>query len=93
MLTIPGFVWHRIGEAPADPRTLATCQVVGRRQMIVIGGLNYNVDLVRSTMDPDPNTQGLAIFDLTELQWKSSYDANASAYQTPQPIKDIYANT
>jgi hypothetical protein len=32
--------------------------------------------------------QGLVIFDLTSLEWKDSYDASATVYQTPTIVRD-----
>ncbi|KAL8946843.1 MAG: hypothetical protein Q9222_006819 [Ikaeria aurantiellina] len=31
----------------------------------------------------DPAKHGLQIFDLTEVQWTSQYDANAEPYKSP----------
>lgn len=39
---------------------------------------------------PDPWDQGIGIFDMSELQWKSSYDASAEPYETPAKIKEWY---
>lgn len=39
---------------------------------------------------PDPWDQGIGIFDLSELQWKESYDASAEPYVTPANIKEWY---
>lgn len=35
--------------------------------------------------------QGIGIFDLTEAQWKSSYNASASEYVTPDIVRAYYA--
>jgi hypothetical protein len=59
--------------------------------MIVVGGVTANT--ADSQLKKDPRKQGLGVFDLTELEWKSSYDASAAAYQTPNVIKQyISAN-
>ncbi|KAK5308834.1 hypothetical protein LTR70_010781 [Exophiala xenobiotica] len=54
--------------------------------MIAVGGEAPGV----SNYDQPPDTwpQGLAILDLTELQWIESYDSDAAPYQTPQLVKD-----
>ncbi|KAK4541670.1 hypothetical protein LTR36_007814 [Oleoguttula mirabilis] len=39
----------------------------------------------------DPFERGLGIFDMTEMTWSSSYDANAAKYQTPDVIKSSIA--
>lgn len=58
--------------------------------MLSIGGLNP-LDIKDYTFHTDPVTQGLQIFDLTEMTWSSRYDANAAAYQTPQMVKEWYS--
>lgn len=35
----------------------------------------------------DPWSQGLRVFDLTEMAWVDSYNSDAPPYQTPQFIK------
>ena len=39
---------------------------------------------------PDPWLQGLAIFDLTAMQWKEEYDPAAAPYVTPDAVKAYY---
>ena len=31
------------------------------------------------------------MFDMTDMVWKDSYDANASDYRSPEVVKDWYA--
>jgi hypothetical protein len=57
--------------------------------MIVIGGTPPGIYATYYTKDPWP--QGLGIFDLTQMEWKDSYDAHAEPYVTPQRIKDSIA--
>jgi hypothetical protein len=57
--------------------------------MIVVGGIPPSILATYFTKDPWP--QGLGIFDLTEMKWKDSYDADAAPYVTPQQIKDSIA--
>ena len=57
--------------------------------MIAVGGITPNIDESIETADPWP--QGLGIFDLTEMAWKSSYDAAAGPYETPKQVKDYIA--
>lgn len=85
ILSIPSFKWYKADLKPTASRFRHTCNVVGRRQMVVVGGLaalNYK------SMPTDPWGQGLGIFDLTTLEWRSSYDASAEPYQSPNMIKD-----
>ena len=84
VLTIPGFVWFQIPDSNLSPRRSHTCNAAGNRQMIVIGG--GNVDY----RDPDPLTQGLGVFDMTDLRWSSSYNSSAAPYNTPTLVKNWY---
>ena len=54
--------------------------------MISTGGVIANEKF--NDMDPWPHSIG--IFDLTDLVWKSEYDADADEYQTPDVIKQWY---
>lgn len=45
-----------------------------------------------STYDtPDPNAQGLAIFDMTDLTWSTQYSAGAPAYEQSNAVKQFYS--
>ena len=54
--------------------------------MLSTGGVIANEKF--NDMDPWPHSIG--IFDLTDLVWKSEYDADAGDYQTPDVIKQWY---
>jgi hypothetical protein len=64
-----------------------TCVSVGQRQVLSIGGTTGD-----NPADKDPATQGLQLFDVTEMEWKDSYDANAPAYQRAPVIEAWYNN-
>ncbi|KAG6995719.1 hypothetical protein G7Y79_00042g078240 [Physcia stellaris] len=89
ILSLPAFAWFRADYYAAHPRYMHTCHVVGNRQMLTIGGLNP-LDAGKDTMEKDHQTNGLGLFDLTNLTWIDGYDADAAPYQTPQIIKDWY---
>lgn len=68
---------------------------------MTIGGRDGNpkqtygthASITESTYDtPDPNAQGLAIFDMTALTWATQYTAGAPAYGQSGPIKQFYAD-
>lgn len=86
VLSLPAFTWTKVDNGTQAPRTEHECVTVAKRQMLTIGGAEEfgNWQLA------DPYPQGLGIFDMAELQWKDSYDADAAAYQTPQVIKKWY---
>ena len=89
VLSLPAFAWFKANYTAANPRDRHTCQVVGNRQMLSIGGLNP-LDQNTGTYSVDPMAQGLQIFDMTEMTWSSSYDAQAAPYTSPQVVKDWY---
>ncbi|PVH89554.1 hypothetical protein DL98DRAFT_477 [Cadophora sp. DSE1049] len=101
ILTLPAFQWIKVPYAPAKPRHGHTCETVGKRQMLVIGGVDTLQDETTNaarTLDlvtfstKDQFTQGLAIFDMTTLTWSEQYDANAAAYEQSDPVKNYYAS-
>lgn len=64
------------------------CALVGKRQMLSIGGNNWGKD--EGWKDKDPWTQGIGILDLPSLTWSSEYDAEAEDYESPKVVKDWY---
>ncbi|KEF59351.1 uncharacterized protein A1O9_04195 [Exophiala aquamarina CBS 119918] len=91
ILSIPSFRWYKANTNPTVSRYRHTCEIVGQRQMVVIGGLTSGVKYANLTKDP--LKQGLGIFDLTTLEWRSSYNASAEAYRSPDIVKeDIQQN-
>ena len=95
VLSIPGFVWFMLsGPTVAPARFSHTCELVGSRQMLSIGGLDnpqLGQDFFADFRIPDPFTQSIGIFDMTDSVWKTGYDADEPPYQTPQIVKDWYA--
>ncbi|CAH0051150.1 unnamed protein product, partial [Clonostachys solani] len=90
VLSLPGFVWHQADGAGINPRTHHACVRAGNRQMLSIGGVNTTGSDGMSTKDSLP--QGLGIFDMTRMEWKETYNADAEPYATPEIIKKWYAD-
>ena len=90
VLSLPAFAWFKADYPARHPRILHTCQVVGNRQMLSIGG-HDPTDVYNNTWIADPFSQGLGIFDLTAMQWSDRYNAGAEAYETPAVVKAWYA--
>ena len=86
ILSLPGFIWTKAPDSPAGKRTRHTCVSVGPRQVLSIGGARIGVT------DKDLAAQGLLLFDVTEMKWQDSYDANALAYQRAPAINAWYNN-
>ncbi|KAI9760361.1 MAG: hypothetical protein M1840_002554 [Geoglossum simile] len=85
ILSLPAFTWIRAPNSTVQRLFGHSCQVIGRRQMIVIGGSNPQSGEARNIW---PN--GLGVFDMTSLQWTSGYDAEAKSYIQPDIVKKYY---
>ncbi|OJD30271.1 kelch repeat protein [Diplodia corticola] len=91
ILSLPGFHWFKAPDMSGGPRAFHTCNVVGNRQMVVVGGVNYyNLGVPGDWKDPDPWSQGIGVFDMTQLSWSAGYDAGAAAYESPDKVKAWY---
>ena len=65
--------------------------------MVLIGGLDPTEAsaanaLLEDTFNgsADPWAQGLGVFDMTALQWKSNFEVGAGAYMPADIIKNYY---
>ena len=86
VLSIPSFTWVKVfvGE---DARWSVTCHFVAPRQMITIGGGGKSDNI---TTDCDWEQKSLAVLDLSTIEWGSTYDADAAAFQVSEAvIKEI----
>ncbi|KAK1494715.1 kelch repeat protein [Colletotrichum cuscutae] len=92
VLSLPGFVFFKAAGSSAI-RAGHTCVVVGEggRQMLSIGGTDGSLGFPRSLTDPDPWKLGLGIFDMTEMRWSDGYDYQARPYESPDAVKQWYA--
>ena len=94
ILSLPGFVWFKANDTSAQPRTMHSCNTVGNRQMASVGGLNPTLYWMSAFNDTKDNFyDGIGIFDMVELQWKSGYDAQAAPYTISRPIREWYNNS
>ena len=90
VLSLPGFVWFRANYTPRMARAFHSCNLVGNRQLLSIGGADVRDPSDTSRPNPSDFTQGLGIFDMTRMEWSSGYNANAAPYKTPDVIKAWY---
>lgn len=95
-MSMPSFVWFKAGAPSVARRANHFCQVIGKRQMFVIGGRdpahNSATDGSFWPGGADPWTHGLGIFDMSTLSWTTAYDANATDYEQPAMVKQYYAD-
>lgn len=101
ILSLPAFHWIQVDYTPKSGRFAHTCNSVGGSQILIVGGLDSNpklpntsnfTALIESDLNStaDPFTQGLAVFDMTTLEWATQYTANKPAYEWSAPIKEFY---
>ena len=86
------------------PRLGLTCNAVGGGQILTIGGSDPNAPVIHNTDarndyqervfdTPDPNFQGLAIFDMSTLLWASQYTAGwLGTYEQSDAVRLVYAD-
>lgn len=89
-MSLPGFFWSKAEYESEDYRIGMACVVAGRRQMLSIGGINSRLGIPGQWEDKDPRPQGLGIFDLSEMSWRDSYDADADEYRSPGVVSSWY---
>lgn len=98
VLSLPSFHWHREPNPLALSRVLHTCNIIGNRQMVSVGGTVSNSSSFPSMVDYDsynmgvldPWYQGIGVYDLSVMKWKDSYDPGAAQYVTPDVVKAYY---
>uniref|UniRef100_A0A8H7TWG5 Kelch repeat protein n=1 Tax=Bionectria ochroleuca TaxID=29856 RepID=A0A8H7TWG5_BIOOC len=88
ILTLPDFHWVCPTALSNGPARLHHVCVTRKNQMISVGGARSFFNF----SDPDPWGNGLGILDLTELKWKNDYNASAPEYDSPDVIKEWYAD-
>ncbi len=86
VLFLPSFNWQKANYTAIAPRFLQTCEIVGKRQMVSVGGV---ISAAQEAADTWP--LGLGVFDLTEMTWKDNYDPSAAAHETPTSLKNWYS--
>ncbi|MCJ1464968.1 hypothetical protein MMC07_003583 [Pseudocyphellaria aurata] len=87
ILSLPSFHWFRASNGFAFKRTVHTCHI-SNNQMILIGGRTGSPG---DGHDRDPEMQTFGVFDLASWRYKSSYEAGANAYKTPEFITKYYS--
>ena len=72
VLSLPAFTWQLLDSTHATGRIGHTCHLVGKRQLLSIGGADASI--VDTWLAPDnTNWNGLGVFDLTNASWSSGY--------------------
>ncbi|KAJ5744849.1 hypothetical protein N7533_009719 [Penicillium manginii] len=84
VLSIPSFTWIKIMEG-ASPRYAHSCHVVGKSQMLTVGGARYD----NITEGCDWEYKSVAILNLNTIQWGNVFDYNANEYTLPAKIYNV----
>ena len=97
VLSLPSFIWQKEDATANTGRYLHTCDIVGSRHMLVIGGIITNASVYQLPPDigniigapslADTWPQGVGVFDMSDFVWKTSYNASAERYVTPDIVK------
>ncbi|KAH8727348.1 hypothetical protein GQ44DRAFT_825053 [Phaeosphaeriaceae sp. PMI808] len=96
VLSLPSFTWTKLYSGN-NPKFGHTCHTAGPRQMMTVGGsLDADMYAVETSGQlPNLTTMkcdqlgGVALFDLSNLTWSSSFNPYAPEYQVPQKVVDV----
>lgn len=79
ILSLPAFHWTQVYAIGTSPRWGHDCHVAGQREMITVGGNTTNEKC-------DWEKKGVAVLDMTTVNWGSVFDADAGAYKVPRAV-------
>jgi hypothetical protein len=85
VLSLPGFVFFK-ASGSSTKRADHACVLVGKRQMLSIGGTDGYLPFPDSLLQPDQLQNGL-----TAMRWSAKYNAQAAAYDSPDAVKTWYS--
>lgn len=83
VLSLPAMNWWRVMHGQTELSGHA-CEVVGKRQMIVLGGQGRNGSAVTS------DNMGIRIFDMGTQDFVQDYSPTGDPYESPDYIKTWY---
>ncbi|KAF2113623.1 hypothetical protein BDV96DRAFT_647879 [Lophiotrema nucula] len=86
VLSIPSFHWIPLDVSNSVPHVSGTCAALANRYIVTYGGFGtVNVgNSLKSGCNWD--NHGLRLFDMSNLEWTSSYDASKSSYAVPSAV-------
>ena len=86
-LSIPSFTWNLIDSSHNSPRMGHTCHLIGKKQMLSIGGVNIAENDIWNTPD-FINWNGIGVYDLSAATWVPGFNAEADIYRRPKVVED-----
>ncbi|KAK0648839.1 hypothetical protein B0T16DRAFT_121319 [Cercophora newfieldiana] len=90
VLSLPGFVFFKAAGSSTG-RADHGCALVGRRQLLSVGGTDGFLGFPGSLLDPDPWRNGLGVFDMSRMVWADRYAADAAPYESPSVVAEWYS--
>jgi hypothetical protein len=85
ILSIPSFTWFSAGKTIDKRRVTTACEIIGNRQLLVLGGSDPTVSPKAQKYATDPWIRGMKIFDLTALEWTQNYNGVEDKAPVPAP--------
>jgi len=79
ILSIPSFTWTNVWPIGESPRLGHGCHRAGKRQMITVGGNVTNLPC-------DWELRGVALLDLTTIEWGSVFKGEQDDFQVPNQV-------
>ena len=98
ILTLPAFHWIELPYKAVHPRAGHSCDPVGGGQILIVGGTDPTVDETETVgldqmTEPDVFKQGLAVFNMSSLEWQDHYSASPPNYEQADEVKQYYMQT
>lgn len=95
VLSLPSFNWFKADYEATSPRHGLTCEHIGGGQVLTVGGLDTSQHDASNqyrgvfhTEDTFP--QGLGVFDLSNMSFVDSFDANRTTYDYADSLRTYY---
>ena len=85
VLSLPSFTWNILANG-TSPRFAHTCQLVGNRTMLSIGGVMVFQEETPNRSGCDWQMNGIRVYDTSDLVWSQGYNATTPAYEVPEPL-------
>lgn len=97
ILSLPAFRWFKADYTPLHPRHGLSCEHLGGGQVLTIGGLDTTQVNETSLYEGPFNTQdpfrdGLNVFDLGAMAFRTNYSARQKTYTMNPDIQSYYNN-
>lgn len=86
VLSLPAFRWYTVPNSQHTPLWSHSCSVIGKRHMIIVGGIAYYGINGTRQFDIDPATNGISMFNLSSLQWMEQHVPNSEPYARDQAL-------